>query len=168
VLFWAKNRRENPWVMYPNAAANSLSVTFGELLAAHTIALYTQAFDATDMMRFPGPDGTTGHAGIKIEHSPIGLADGFPDMGYRSPQAFGGAAVRIVLYIGDIEARLSRAIAAGAKALPPVADRLYGDRAGILADLFGPLWTLATHKEDVDLAAIPRRFEAGCGQQRHP
>jgi PhnB protein len=115
-------------------------------------------------MRFPGPDGTMGHAEIKIEHSPIGLADDFPDMGYRSPQAFGGAAVRIVLYIGDVEARFSQAIAAGAKALQPLADQLYGDRAGI----FRPLWTLATHKEDVDPAAIPRRFEACCGQQRHP
>ena len=135
--------------------------------AARAIAFYTQAFGATELMRLPAPNGKLGHAEIKIGNSPIMLADEFPEMGHRGPQSLGGAAVSILLYVENVDERFSQAIAAGAKALKPVADQFYGDRSGTLEDPFGHVWTLATHKEDVAPEEIQRRFEAFSKQQSH-
>jgi PhnB protein len=136
--------------------------------AARAIAFYTQAFGATELMRLPAPNGKLGHAEIKIGNSPIMLADEFPEMGHRSPQSLGGAAVSLLLYVEDVDKRFSQAIAAGAKALKPVADQFYGDRSGTLEDPFGHVWTLATHTEDVAPEEIQRRFEMFSKQQSHP
>ena len=59
------------------------------------------------------PDGRIGHAEIKIGDSPIMLADEFPDMGARSPQSLGGSPVSILLYVKDVDAMFTQAVAAG-------------------------------------------------------
>ena len=66
----------------------------------------------------------------------------------------------ILLYVEDVDTLFDRAIAAGAKALRPVTDQFYGDRAGTLEDPFGHVWTLATHKEDLSPTEINKRAEA--------
>jgi PhnB protein len=128
--------------------------------AASAIEFYKQAFGATELMRFADPSGKIGHAEIKIGNSPIMLADEFPEMGVRGPQSFGGTPVSILLYVEDVDARFRQAIAAGANETRPVKDQFYGDRSGTLVDPFGHVWTLATHKEDVSLEEVNKRFEA--------
>ncbi len=61
--------------------------------AAKAIEFYKKAFGATELFRFPGPDGRIGHAEIKIGDSPIMLADEHPDMGYSGPQSLGRSPV---------------------------------------------------------------------------
>ena len=85
---------------------------------------------ATERMRMPGPDGKIGHAEISIGDSMIMLADEHPEMGARSPRAFGGAAVSIMLYVNDVDETVKTAVAEGAKVLQPVEDKFYGDRMG--------------------------------------
>jgi PhnB protein len=133
--------------------------------AARAIAFYKQAFAATELMRFADPSGKIGHAEIKIGNSPIMLADEHPDMGYRSPQSLGGTPVSILLYVADVDAQFRQALAAGAKEMRPVKDQFYGDRSGTLVDPFGHVWTIATHKEDVSLEEVNRRFETFMKQQ---
>ena len=128
--------------------------------AASALEFYKKAFGAEELMRLASPDGKIGHAEIKIGDSPIMLADEFPEMGYRGPQALGGSPVSIMLYVEDVDARFNQAIAAGAKVKRPVKDEFYGDRAGNLEDPFGHVWTIATHKEDVSPEEIERRFAA--------
>jgi PhnB protein len=111
-------------------------------------------------MRLAGPDGKIGHAEIKIGAAPIMLADEFPDMGVLSPQSLGGSPVSIHLYVEDVDALASQAVAAGAKVLRPVEDQFYGDRAGKLEDPFGHVWWIATHKEDVSFEEIQKRAAA--------
>jgi len=41
-----------------------------------------------------------------------------------------------------------------------VEDRFYGDRMGTLKDLFGHIWFLSTHKEDLTPEEIQKRAEA--------
>jgi PhnB protein len=65
-----------------------------------------------------------------------------------------------MLYIDDVDAQFKRAVAAGARALRPVADQFYGDRSGTLEDPFGHVWTLATHVEDLSQEEITKRAEA--------
>ncbi len=43
--------------------------------AARAIEFYKQAFGATEIMRFPGPNNTIGHAELRIGDSVIMLAD---------------------------------------------------------------------------------------------
>jgi PhnB protein len=72
--------------------------------AADAIAFYQQAFGATEVMRMPGPGGKVGHAEIEIGGSRIMLADEYPDMGFRSPRAYGGSPVGLHLYVADVDA----------------------------------------------------------------
>lgn len=128
--------------------------------AARAIEFYKKAFGATELLRLEGPNGMIGHAEVKIGDSPIMLADEFPEMGARSPQAFGGSPVSICLYVPDVDALARQAVAAGAKEVRPVKDQFYGDRSGTFTDPFGHTWTIATHKEDVSPEEINRRFAA--------
>jgi len=133
--------------------------------AARAIEFYKKAFGATEAMRLSEPGGRIGHAEIRIGDAPIMLSDEYPEMDVRSPQSLGGSPVLIHLYVDDVDALASRAVAAGAKLLRPVADQFYGDRSGRLADPFGHVWTVSTHIEDVTPAEVERRFEAFMKQQ---
>src|SRR4051794_20611494 len=128
--------------------------------AAGAIEFYKKAFGATELLRFGGPDGKVGHAEIRIGDSPIMLADEFPEMGARSPQALGGSPVSILLYVADVDALAERAVAAGAQVVRPVKDQFYGDRSGTFANPYGHVWTIATHTEDVAPAEMHKRMEA--------
>ncbi len=132
--------------------------------AANAIEFYKKAFGATELMRLADPSGKVGHAEIQIGDSPIMLADEYPEMNFRSPQSYGGSPVCLLLYVEDVDARTARAVAAGAKLLRPVKDQFYGDRSGTVADPFGHVWTLATHKEDISPEEINKRFEASMKQ----
>jgi PhnB protein len=133
--------------------------------AERALEFYKKAFGATELMRFPAPEGKIGHAEIKIGDSPIMLADEFPDMGNRSPQSFGGTPVSIMLYVEDVDAVAKRAVAAGAKEQRPVKDQFYGDRSGTFEDPFGHVWNIATHKEDVSPEEMRRRMEQEASQK---
>lgn len=128
--------------------------------AARAIEFYKQAFGASEMVRMPGPNGTVGHAEIKIGDSPIMLADENPHVGARSPEAVGGSPVSNLLYVEDVDAVFNKAVAAGAKVLRPVTDQFYGDRSGGVSDPFGHLWYIATHKEDVSPEEMRKRAAA--------
>ncbi len=128
--------------------------------AASAIEFYKKAFGATELMRMADPSGRIGHAEIRIGNSPIMLADEVSEMGYRSPQSLGGSPVSILLYVEDVDAVFSQAIAAGAKVQRPVADQFYGDRIGGVTDPFGHVWYVATHKEDVSPEELRKRAAA--------
>ena len=126
--------------------------------AAQAIEFYKKAFGATELMRFPGPNGTVAHAEIKIGDSPIMLADEGNE--YKSPQSVGGSPVSLMIYVQDVDKVYSQAISAGAKSSRAVEDQFYGDRSGNLTDPFGHVWTVATHKEDVSMDEMQRRMAA--------
>ncbi len=133
--------------------------------AARAIDFYKKAFGASELLRLDCGGGKLAHAEIKIDDSPIMLADEAPEMGFRGPQSIGGSPVCILLYVDDVDALTRQAIAAGAKVVRPVQDQFYGDRAGTLEDPFGHVWTIATHKEDVSPQEVHKRFEAHMKQQ---
>jgi PhnB protein len=133
--------------------------------AARALDFYKKAFGATEIMRFGGPDGKVGHAEIRIGNSPIMLADEFPEMGANAPQSPGSSGASILLYVDNVDALTAQAVAAGAKVVRPVEDKFYGDRAGTVADPFGHVWSIATHKEDVSIEEMQRRMQqqGACG-----
>jgi PhnB protein len=125
--------------------------------AAGAIAFYKKAFGAAEVMRMPAPGGKVGHAEIEIGGSRIMLADEYPDMGFRSPRAYGGSPVGLHLYVADVDAVARQAVAAGARELRPVKDQFYGDRTGSFEDPFGHVWHIATRKEDLSADELKRR-----------
>lgn len=132
--------------------------------AARALEYYKEAFGASELFRMEGPDGSIGHAEIKIGDSPVMLADESPEMGFRGPKTLGGAAVSMMIYVDDVDTAFPRAIAAGGKELRPVQDQFYGDRSGTLEDPFGHVWTIGTHTEDVSPEEMKKRSEAMYGQ----
>ena len=133
--------------------------------AARAIVFYQQAFGATEVMRMPAPGGKVGHAEIRIGDSRIMLADEYPDMGFRSPRAYGGSPVGLHLYVEDVDAVARQAVAAGAREVRPVKDQFYGDRTGSFEDPFGHVWHIATRKEELSPDELKRRAVAAMGQQ---
>lgn len=63
--------------------------------AIAAIEFYKKVFGATERMRIGGPGGILGHAEIQIGDSVIMLADEFPDLGFKSPKAYGLSLIHI-------------------------------------------------------------------------
>jgi len=138
---------------------------------AAALDFYKKAFGATELFRFPMPNGKLGHAEIKIGNSHIMLADEpegpvaeTPDhRALRSPKtAAGRTTVGIMLYVEDVDRLAKQAVAAGAKELRAVTNQFYGDRSGTYEDPFGHVWTISTHIEDVSPEEMMKR-----AQQQH-
>lgn len=125
--------------------------------AAAAIDFYRDVLGATERMRIPGPNDTIGHAELQLGDSVIMLADESPDMGHRSPNSIGGTPVGLSVYVEDVDAVFSKAIAAGATEQIAVQDQFYGDRSGTFLDPFGHKWHVASHVEDVSPDEMSRR-----------
>ena len=126
--------------------------------AAKALDFYKRTFGAKEKMRMPAPGGKVGHAEIVIGNSMIMLADEHPEIGARSPRAFGGSGVGIMLYVEDVDSTVKKAVAEGAKLVQPVEDKFYGDRTGTIEDPWGHTWHIGTHKEDVSDEEMKRRL----------
>jgi PhnB protein len=124
---------------------------------AGAVAFYQRAFEASLRLRLERPDGRIGHAELVIGDSVIMLADEYPPLEARSPAAYGGSPVGLLLYVEDADTIVARAVAAGAKLMHPVEDKFYGDRMGTIEDPFGHRWSISTHIEDVSPEEIDRR-----------
>jgi PhnB protein len=131
--------------------------------AAGAIAFYKEAFGAVEHVRMPAPGGKqVMHAEITIGDSHLFLADEFPEMGGKSPEALGGSPVTIHLYVEDVDATVAKAVEAGATLVMPVANMPWGDRYGRVNDPFGHSWSVATHVEDVTREQMIERMAGAC------
>ena len=128
--------------------------------AADAIAFYKKAFAATELFRLAAPNGVIGHAELQIGNSRIMIADPCDETSFKDPSSLGGTSVGLHVYVDDVDAMFSQAIAAGARSIKPVEDQFYGDRTGTLEDPFGHTWFLATHIEDLTPDEINTRAEA--------
>jgi len=133
--------------------------------ADQAIAFYAKAFGAVEVGRINGQDGKIMHAELRIGNAMLMLSDDFPDFGSVGPQALKGTPVMIHLYVEDADAAWSRALAAGATEVMPLADAFWGDRFGMLADPFGHRWSIATHQRDLTPEQIEEAMKSmpeGC------
>ena len=115
---------------------------------AKALEFYRKAFGAEETVRMPGPDGNIMHAEFRIGDSVIMLSDEMPEMGAKSPKAYGGSPVKFYVYVEDVDAAWKRALDAGAKPVVPLQDMFWGDRLGCVEDPFGHAWNLAQHVAD--------------------
>ncbi|MDX1900858.1 MAG: VOC family protein [Gammaproteobacteria bacterium] len=117
--------------------------------ASQAIEFYKKAFNAVEVLRMDASPNKIGHAELMIGDSKLMLADEFPEMDVRSPEAYGGSPITIHLYVENVDATVDKAIAAGGTLLKPIENMFYGDRSGTLQDPYGHKWHVSTHIEDV-------------------
>jgi len=132
--------------------------------AAKAIEFYKEAFGATEIFRWADADGSIRHAEVVIGNSPVMLTDEAPEFGMAGPRSLGGSPVHMFLYVEDVDAVFSRAIAAGATELMPVEDSEDGDRRGGVTDPFGHVWYIATHIEDISREKLQKRYDGMASQ----
>jgi PhnB protein len=125
---------------------------------AQAIDFYKAAFGARETMaRITDAGGRVGHAEVEIGGSALMMADEHPEHTFVSPQTLGGAHVQFFVNVPDVDALVSRAVAAGGRLTRPIANQFYGHRNGEITDPFGYRWTLSTKIEDVPDDEMQRR-----------
>jgi len=128
--------------------------------AADAIEFYARVLGATERVRMPGPEGRVGHAELQLGDSIIMVADAYPEMDIRGPKDIGGSPITMTVYVEDVDATFTAALADGASSVQPVEDKFYGDRAGQFEDPFGHRWSVMSHIEDVTPEEMTRRAGA--------
>lgn len=134
--------------------------------APKAIDFYKRALGAEEIMRMPGPTGSIMHAELRIGDSVVMLSDEMPEMGVKSPKAYGGTPIGFYIYVENVDAAWKRALDAGARQLNPLTEMFWGDRTGRLEDPFGHTWTLAQHTRDLTPEEIKKGQEAFFAQMK--
>ncbi len=128
--------------------------------AAEAIEFYKHAFGAAEIIRMTKSDGKIMHAELQIGTSQIMLVDETPDFSdMKSPKSIGGSPMHIHMYVGDVDASIQQAVAAGARLLMPARDSDDGERRGGIEDPFGFTWWLATQKVARSRAELQQQFD---------
>lgn len=127
--------------------------------AVRAIEFYKAAFGAEERGVMKAPDGKVMHAELKIGDSIIMLSDEFPEFGAVSPQAIGGSAMGLHIYLDNVDAAFDRAVKAGAQVEMPVMDQFWGDRYGKLKDPFGHKWSIGTHVKDLSMDEMKKGMD---------
>ncbi len=97
------------------------------------------AFEGTERIRVPRPDGSIMYAEVAIGNSVVELGDANEQYPQRSMTTH--------LYVPDADATFARALQAGAASIyAPTEDHPSGDRWGAATDPFGNTWYIATRK----------------------
>jgi PhnB protein len=116
---------------------------------AKLIDFVKQAFGAVEVHRMSRPDGSLGHAEVKVGDSMIMMGEA---MGEWQPMP-----AALYLYVEDADAVYRRALAAGATSISEPANQFYGDRNAGVKDPCDNLWWIATRFEDLSTEEIARR-----------
>jgi len=143
---------------------HSLQIYLAVEDAAEAIDFYKEAFGAEETIRMPGPDGKVAHAELQIGDSKLMLSDPFPHSNVRPPSERGGATASIFMYVDDVDATFEQAQRAGATVVSELEDMFWGDRFGTVADPFGHVWAMATHKEDLSEEEMAERSKAAMAE----
>ena len=107
--------------------------------APQLIDFLVAAFEATERIRVPRPDGSIMHAELAIGNSVVELGDANEQYPQRSMTTH--------LYVPNADATFELALQAGATSIyAPTDDHPSGDRWGALTDPFGNTWYIATVK----------------------
>lgn len=106
------------------------------------ISFYTNAFGATEQLRFNNNDGSLHVAELSIEGAIFHLHEITAKPNFFSPQKHNGTTTIIGLFVSDVDAVMSKAIKAGATEINPAKDYEYGYRQGEIEDPFGHHWLI--------------------------
>lgn len=108
-----------------------------------------EAFDAENLGSFENPDGSIGHAEMRIGDTIILM---FDMRDWPPTPAF------LRLFVEDAEELFKRAVAAGAEPVTQVTHLAFGDKVGRVRDPYGNVWWLQQRVENVSDEEIGQRW----------
>jgi uncharacterized glyoxalase superfamily protein PhnB len=120
--------------------------------APAVIAFLEKAFGAEVKKLARSPDGKIMNAEVRIGTSMVMLADAREGIPCQPTSLY--------VYVEDVDAVYTSAVAAGGVSTMEPTDMFYGDRHGGVQDTSGNNWWIATHIEDVPDAEIEARMKA--------
>lgn len=106
--------------------------------AAAVIDFMKTVFDAREMYRHPGEDGSILHAEVRIGDTVVMLSD--PNAGWEARPA------HVHVYVPDVDATYARALAAGAQPLQAPVRKEDPDKRGGVLDPGGTSWWISTRQ----------------------
>lgn len=105
--------------------------------AQRVIDFLKKAFDATELRRYDGPNGSIMHVEVRIDDSVVMLSDG--------GGSFPAFPVWLHVYVPDVDATYRRALAAGGVSVQePQQKKDDPDRRGGVKDPSGNTWWIST------------------------
>jgi uncharacterized glyoxalase superfamily protein PhnB len=104
--------------------------------AARTIDFLVAVLGATEIRRFPAPDGRLMHAEVRLDDSVIMMGDAAPEWPPSRAQ--------VHVYVADVDATYRRALAAGATSVQEPVKKDDDDKRGGVKDAGGTTWWIAT------------------------
>jgi len=117
------------------------------------VSFYTKVFGLTVRGIMEGPQGPM-HAELRLRDGTLMLSPESAEQQSFTANSIGRTPVMLYLLVENAEEVFKRALAAGAQVVMPIADMYWGDRAGMIADLDGNRWMIATHKANPTEAQI--------------
>ncbi|MDG4773072.1 VOC family protein [Solwaraspora sp. WMMD792] len=132
--------------------------------ARGAIAFYRDVFgarvvDVTEM------GGAVVHAVLDFGNGQLQLGEPSPAYGLVAPPAGDEDCYSIGLYCPDVDATLTRAVAAGATVREPATTFVSGDRFASIRDPYGVRWSIMTRVEDLSESESARRVAEWAAQQ---
>lgn len=117
--------------------------------AAALLAFLKKAFDAEEILVMRRPDGSIGHAQVRVGDSMIEMA--------QTAGKWKAMPAALHFYVADADATYRHARAAGADSLYEPADMFYGERGAGVVDPAGNHWYISTHTEELTPDELRRR-----------
>lgn len=107
--------------------------------AAKTLAFLTEAFGATELRRFPTPEGRIMHSEIRLDDSVLMIAD--------SAEGWPAMPAHVHVYLPDVDAAYAAALKAGAESVQEPVKKDDADKRGGVKDAGGTTWWIGTKVE---------------------
>jgi len=111
------------------------------------IDFYTSAFGFTARQTMDTPQGIL-HAELVLRDTTVMLSPEERQQNNLSANSIGNTPVTLYILVDNVDEVFTSAVASGGKVLMPVMDMFWGDRCGVVTDLDGNKWMIATHKSE--------------------
>lgn len=119
------------------------------------ITFLKSAFDAKLELKVPNPDGSIGHAEVRIGDSVLLMFD--------AQKAWPDTPAFLRIYVEDVDTTYAKALEAGATKVTELIDGFTGERGGRVCDPVGNVWWIQTRFEDVSFEEMGKRS----GEQKY-
>lgn len=101
-----------------------------------TIEFLKTVLGATELRRYPSPDGKIMHAEVRIDDSVVMVAD--------SVEGWPATNANVHVYVPEVDDTYRRALAAGAESIQEPVQKQDEDKRGGVKDAGGTTWWIAT------------------------
>jgi uncharacterized glyoxalase superfamily protein PhnB len=137
----------------PNAIPDGYTTVTPWIISADTAKLFAflaAAFDGVELARVANPDGSIGHAEIRIGDAVV--------MAFDAPDGTAAVPAFLRLFLPDARVAFAKAIQAGATEVTKPTLLAFGDRVARIRDPLGNIWWLQQRVEEVSEAEIKNRW----------